>query len=74
MVRIKPFCGVRPPKEYASEVASRPYDVLNSVEAKAEAGERSLLHIIKPEIDFEPIADEHSEEVYQRAVENFKLW
>ncbi len=74
MVRIKPFCGVRPPKEYASEVASRPYDVLNSVEAKAEAGERSLLHIIKPEIDFEPIADEHSEEVYQKAVENFKLW
>ena len=74
MVRIKPFCGVRPPKEYAGEVASRPYDVLNSVEAKAEAGERSLLHIIKPEIDFEPIADEHSEEVYKKAVENFKLW
>ena len=74
MVRIKPFCGVRPPKEYASEVASRPYDVLNSVEAKAEAGERSLLHIIKPEIDFEPIADEHSEQVYQKAMDNFKLW
>ena len=57
MVRIKPFKGIRPPKELASEVASRPYDVLNSVEAKAEAGERSLLHIIKPEIDFDPIAD-----------------
>ncbi len=74
MVRIKPFRGIRPAKEYAAEVASRPYDVLNSVEAKAEATERSLLHIIKPEIDFDPIADEHSAEVYERAVENFQLW
>lgn len=74
MVKIKPFRGIRPPQEYASEVASRPYDVLNSVEAKAEATERSLLHIIKPEIDFDPIADEHSEAVYQKAVENFRLW
>ena len=74
MVRIKPFCGIRPPKEYASEVASRPYDVLNSAEAKAEATERSLLHIIKPEIDFDPIADEHSQEVYDKAVENFRTW
>ena len=74
MVKIKPFKGIRPPKEYASEVASRPYDVLNSAEAKAEATERSLLHIIKPEIDFDPIADEHSQEVYDKAVENFRLW
>ncbi len=74
MVRIKPFKGIRPPKEFAAEVASRPYDVLNSVEAKQEATERSLLHIIKPEIDFEPIADEHSEEVYAKAVENFDYW
>ena len=74
MVRIKPFQGVRPPKQYAAEVASRPYVVLNSAEAKAEATERSLLHIIKPEIDFDPIADEHSEAVYQKAVENFQLW
>ena len=74
MVRIKPFRGIRPPQEYAAEVASRPYDVLNSQEAKCEATERSLLHIIKPEIDFEPIADEHSEEVYQKAMENFRLW
>lgn len=74
MVRVKPFCGIRPPREYAHEVASRPYDVLNSVEAKAEATERSLLHIIKPEIDFDPIADEHSEEVYQKAMDNFRLW
>ena len=74
MVRIKPFRGIRPPQEYAAEVASRPYDVLNSQEAKCEATERSLLHIIKPEIDFDPIADEHSEEVYQKAMENFRLW
>ena len=74
MVKIKPFKGIRPPKEIASEVASRPYDVLNSVEAKAEATERSLLHIIKPEIDFDPIADEHSQEVYEKAVENFRVW
>lgn len=73
-MKIKPFAGVRPPKELAAEVASRPYDVLNSVEAKAEAGEKSLLHIIKPEIDFDPIADEHSQPVYDKAVENFKLW
>ncbi len=74
MVKIKPFCGIRPPKQYAAEVASRPYDVLNSVEAKAEATERSLLHIIKPEIDFDPIADEHSEEVYRKAMDNFARW
>ena len=74
MVKIKPFKGIRPPKMYASEVASRPYDVLNSVEAKAEATERSLLHIIKPEIDFDPIADEHAQEVYEKAVDNFRVW
>ena len=73
-MKIKPFAGVRPPKELAAQVASRPYDVLNSVEAKQEAGEKSLLHIIKPEIDFDPIADEHSQPVYDKAVENFKLW
>ena len=73
-MKIKPFAGIRPPKEIAADVASRPYDVLNSLEAKAEAGEKSLLHIIKPEIDFDPIADEHSQEVYNKAVENFKLW
>ncbi|MBE5033008.1 DUF1015 domain-containing protein [Gallalistipes aquisgranensis] len=74
MVKIKPFAGIRPPKEYAAEVASRPYDVLSSAEAKAEATQRSLLHIIKPEIDFDPIADEHSQAVYDKAVENFKKW
>lgn len=74
MVKVKPFAAIRPPKEIVKEVASRPYDVLNSKEAKAEAGEKSLLHIIKPEIDFDPIADEHSQPVYDKAVENFKLW
>ena len=74
IMKIKPFAGIRPPKELAAEVASRPYDVLNSVEAKAEAGEKSLLHIIKPEIDFDPIADEHEQKTYDKAVENFKKW
>ncbi len=74
MVKVKPFAAIRPPKDIAHEVASRPYDVLNSVEAKAEAGEKSLLHIIKPEIDFDPIADEHSQPVYDKAVENLKKW
>ncbi|MCC8089712.1 MAG: DUF1015 family protein [Rikenellaceae bacterium] len=74
MVKVKPFKGIRPPKNIAAEVASRPYDVLNSKEAQAEAGEKSLLHIIKPEIDFDPIIDEHSQEVYDKAVENFKKW
>ena len=73
-MKIKPFACVRPPRELAAEVASRPYDVLNSVEAKAEAGEKSLLHIIKPEIDFDPIADEHEQKTYDKAVENFKKW
>lgn len=74
MVKVKPFAAIRPPKAIASEVASRPYDVLNSREAKAEAGEKSLLHIIKPEIDFDPIADEHSQPVYDKAVENLNKW
>ena len=74
MVGIKPFAAVRPPKQYAEEVAARPYDVLNSVEAKAEAGEKSLLHITKPEIDFDPIIDEHTQPAYDKAVENFSSW
>lgn len=74
MVKIKSFKGIRPPMELAKEVASRPYDVLNSAEAKAEAGEKSLLHIIKPEIDFDPIIDEHTQPAYDKAVENFKKW
>ena len=74
MVKVKPFAALRPPKDIAKDVASRPYDVLNSFEAQVEAGEKSLLHIIKPEIDFNPIIDEHSKEAYDKAVENFKLW
>ncbi|MDR2449223.1 MAG: DUF1015 family protein [Prevotellaceae bacterium] len=73
-MKIKPFAALRPPKELVKEVASRPYDVLNSQEAKAEAGEKSLLHIIKPEIDFDPVIDEHAQQAYDKAVENFKKW
>ena len=74
MVRVKPFAAVRPPRELVTEVAAPPYDVLNSQEAKQMAGEKSLLHITKPEIDFNPIADEHSQPVYDKAVANFKAW
>ena len=74
MVRVKPFAAVRPPKELVREVAARPYDVLNSAEAKAEASEKSLLHITKPEIDFDHILDEHSQDAYDKAVENFRQW
>ena len=74
MARIKPFKGVRPPRQFVEEVASRPYDVLNSEEARkeAEGNEKSLYHIIKPEIDFEPGFDEHDPAVYDKAVENFR--
>lgn len=74
MARVKPFKGVRPPKELVEAVASRPYDVLNSEEARkeAEGNEKSLYHIIKPEIDFEPGFDEHDPAVYDKAVENFR--
>ncbi len=74
MVRVKAFAAIRPPKEIVTEVAAPPYDVMNSLEAKQMAGEKSLLHITRPEIDFEPIADEHSRPVYDMAVENFKRW
>lgn len=74
MITIKPFKGLRPPKEFAAEIASRPYDVLNSEEARAEATERSLLHITKPEIDFPKGFDEHHPEVYKKALDNFNLW
>ena len=74
MAKVKPFRGIRPPKELIEKVASRPYDVLNSDEARAEAGdnEMSLYHIIKPEIDFPQGTDEHSPQVYDKAVENFR--
>ena len=74
MVRVKPFAALRPPRELVTEVAAPPYDVLNSAEARAMAGEKSLLHITKPEIDFEPMLQDHDPRVYDRAVENFRKW
>ena len=74
MAIVKPFKGVRPPKEYVERVESRPYDVLSSEEARKEAGdnEMSLYHIIKPEIDFPEGTSEYDEQVYEKAVENFR--
>lgn len=73
-MKVKPFMGIRPPKEFVKEVASRPYDVLNSEEARqeAEGNEKSLYHIIKPEIDFPVGKDEHDADVYEKAAENFQ--
>ena len=75
-MRIKPFRGIRPPKALAKQVSSRPYDVLNSEEARAEAAgnEMSLYHIIKPEINFPEGTDEHDEKVYAAAREQFDLF
>ena len=76
MATIKPFRGLRPPQNLVEKVASRPYDVLNSDEARheAEGNDMSLYHIIRPEIDFPVGTDEHDERVYQKAAENFQLW
>lgn len=76
MATIKPFKGVRPPKNLVEKVESRPYDVLESEEARVEAGnnEMSLYHIIKPEIDFEPETSEYDPRVYEKAAENFKAF
>ena len=76
MAIIKPFKGIRPPKELVEQVASRPYDVLNSEEAREEAkgNEKSLYHIIKPEIDFPAGTDEHDPKVYEKAAENFQMF
>jgi uncharacterized protein (DUF1015 family) len=75
-MKIKPFKGIRPPKELAKQVSSRPYDVLNSDEARREAAgnEMSLYHIIKPEINFPEGTDEHDEKVYPSAVEHFHMF
>ena len=74
MAKVKPFKGLRPPREYVEKVASKPYDVLSSEEARAEAegNEKSLYHIIKPEIDFAPGTGESEPKVYDKAVENFQ--
>ena len=76
MAVIKPFKGIRPPKALVEQVASRPYDVLNSAEAREEAGdnEKSLYHIIKPEINFPVGTDEHDPKVYDSAAEHFQLF
>ena len=76
MAKVKPFKGVRPPKHLVEQVVSRPYDVLNSEEARkeAEGNEKSLYRIIKPEIDFEIGTDEHDPKVYERAANNFKMF
>ena len=73
MARVTPFKGLRPPRELVEQVESRPYDVLDSDEARAEAGnnEKSLYHIIKPEIDFPVGTSEYDARVYERAAENF---
>lgn len=73
MARVKPFRGLRPPRELVEQVESRPYDVLDSEEARTEAGtnEKSLYHIIKPEIDFPVGTSEYDPRVYERAAENF---
>ena len=74
MATIKPFKGIRPPKELIEQIESRPYDVLNSEEAREEAkgNEKSLYHIIKPEIDFEVGTSEYDPRVYEQAAKNFK--
>lgn len=74
MVRVRPFAAIRPPKGIVTEVAAPPYDVLDSMEACRMAGEKSLLHITKPEIDFDPILQDSDPRVYDRAVRNFKDW
>lgn len=76
MATIKPFKGIRPPQNLVERVASRPYDVLNSAEARAEAegNEMSLYRIIRPEIDFSVGTDEHEPQVYDKAAENFALF
>ena len=76
MAKIKPFKGIRPPKDLVEQVESRPYDVLDSEEARVEAGdnEKSLYHIIKPEIDFPVGTSEYDPRVYEKAVENFKMF
>ena len=73
MATVKPFRGIRPPENLVERVESRPYDVLDSEEARAEAGdnEMSLYHIIKPEIDFPVGTSEYDPRVYEKAAENF---
>jgi uncharacterized protein (DUF1015 family) len=72
MASIKPFKALRPQPQLAKQVASRPYDVLNSAEAKMEArgNHSSFLHITKSEIDLPESVDVHDAAVYEQAKEN----
>jgi uncharacterized protein (DUF1015 family) len=76
MAIVKPFRGLRPPQEIVSELACLPYDVMNSEEAARMAAGKpsSLLHITRSEIDLPEGTDVHSDEVYNKAVENFRKW
>ena len=76
MATIKPFKGLRPPKQFVEQVESKPYDVLNSEEARQEAGDNpmSLYHIIKPEINFPVGTSEYDPRVYQSAADHFKMF
>ncbi len=76
MAIVKPFKGIRPPKDLVEQVESRPYDVLNSEEAREEAkgNEKSLYHIIKPEIDFPEGTSEYDPRVYEKAAQNFQMF
>ncbi len=76
MAIVKPFKGLRPPKDIVKQLASRPYDVLNSKEARIEAAGNpySLLHVTKAEIDLPEGTDEHSQAVYDKVVENFNMF
>jgi uncharacterized protein (DUF1015 family) len=76
MAILKPFKGLRPPVRIVKELASRPYDVLNSKEARIEVkgNPYSLLHITKPEIDLPENTDEHDAPVYNKAHENFEIF
>ncbi len=76
MTVVKPFRGLRPPRAIVKDLACLPYDVMNTEEARemAKGKECSLLHITRSEIDFPPDTDVHSEEVYHRAIDNFKIW
>ena len=72
MAKIKPFQGLRPVPEKAAQVASPPYDVLSSEEARAmaEGNPISFLHVVKPEIDLPPGTDLYSDAVYAKGAEN----
>ena len=76
MVVVRPFKGLRPPQKIVAQLASRPYDVMNSAEARQEAAgnQYSLLHVTKAEIDLPEETDEHSQAVYDKVVENFKAF